>query len=88
MDCRESSHQRRASRGYPGKNLAWLDISIVMAKLMFNFEIRPDETNHAVRGSLTGKVGRRVGDQYQTYDASVSLRDGPMVHFRWRGRQE
>lgn len=72
------------SRGCPGKNLAWLEMELVMAKLIFNFEIKPDATNEIGGGCVDGKVGRQTVDQYQTYDAFVSLRDGPMVHFKRR----
>lgn len=72
------------SRGCPGKNLAWLEMKLVMAKVIFNFEIKPDATNDIGGGCANGKVGRQTVDQYQTYDAFVSLRDGPMVHFKSR----
>lgn len=76
------------SRGCPGKNLAWLEMSIVMAKVIFNFEVRPDATNTLGGGSLDGRVGRKNVDQYQTFDAFVSLRDGPMVQFKNRAKLE
>lgn len=76
------------SRGCPGKNLAWLEMSIVMAKVIFNFEIRQDEANLNGGGSLDGKAGRRTVEQYQTYDAFVSLRDGPTVQFKKRAQKQ
>lgn len=72
------------SRGCPGKNLAWLEMSIVMAKVIYNFEMRQDTSNLVGGGSVDGKAGRRNVEQYQTYDAFVSLRDGPMVQFKRR----
>lgn len=75
------------SRGCPGKNLAWLEMSIVVAKIIHGFELRQDAADLVGGGSLDGKVGgRRNVEQYQTYDAFVSLRDGPMVQFQRRGR--
>lgn len=74
------------SRGCPGKSLAWLEMSILMAKVIYNFEIRPDASNTLGGGNLDGKVGRRNVDHYQTFDAFVSLRDGPMVQFKYRTR--
>lgn len=76
------------SRGCPGKSLAWLEMSVVMAKAIYNFEVRPDKTNCIGGGTLDGRLGRRNVDQYQTYDAFVSLRDGPMVQFSRREESE
>ncbi|KAI1842210.1 hypothetical protein JX266_011618 [Neoarthrinium moseri] len=57
------------SRGCPGKQLAWMEMTIVMAKVLFDFEIRPDFMNDLGAGSMNAKVGRRAAGQYQTYDA-------------------
>lgn len=48
------------------------------------FVIRKDLDNNLGGGSPDGKVGRRNVDQYQTYDAFVSLRAGPMLQLRGR----
>lgn len=74
------------SRGCPGKNLAWLEMMIVMAKIIHKFEVRRDFADNLGGGSPEGRVGRRNVDQYQTYDAFVSLRQGPMVQFKRRQR--
>lgn len=74
------------TRGCPGKNLAWLEMSIIMARVIHNFEVRPDAMNfHVGGGSLDGRFGRRAVNQYQTYDTFVSMRNGPMVQFKRRG---
>lgn len=72
------------ARGCPGKNLAWLEMSIVVAKVIYHFEIRQDASNFLGGGEQGGKMGRNKADQYQTYDAFVSLRDGPMLQFKKR----
>lgn len=72
------------SRGCPGKNLAWIEMKLVMAKVIFSFEIKANAANDVGGGCVNGKAGRQTVDQYQTYDAFVSLRDGPMVHFKRR----
>jgi cytochrome P450 len=72
------------TRGCVGKNLAWLEMKVVMAKLLFSFEMRADPTNHLGGGSKDGKPGRQVVDQYQTYELFVSGRKGPMVQFKKR----
>jgi cytochrome P450 len=75
------------SRGCVGKNMAWLEMQIVLAKLIFALEIRPDAN---ARGACTGAggpglaQGRREAGQFQLYDAFVAMRDGPMVQFRER----
>lgn len=72
------------SRGCLGKNLAWLEMSIVVAKVMYHFEVRQDPSNLVGGGCVGARAGRDREEQYQTYDAFVSLRDGPMVQFRKR----
>lgn len=72
------------SRGCPGKNLAWLEMKLSIAKVIHNFEIKPDATNDIGGGCVNGRAGRQTVEQYQTYDAFVSLREGPMVHFKRR----
>lgn len=72
------------SRGCPGKQVAWIEMTIVMAKIVFDFEVKPDPKSDLGAGDPAGKIGRRVVDQYQIYDAFVAMRDGPMVQFRKR----
>lgn len=72
------------SRGCVGKNLAWLEMKVVIAKLLYTFEMKADPTNNLGGGDRNGKPGRRVENQYQTYDLFVSGRKGPMVHFKKR----
>lgn len=75
-------------RGCPGKSLAWLEMMIVMAKVVHRFEVvRPANGSVSKRvggGDPQGRPGRRNADQYQIYDAFVAMRDGPMVQFRAR----
>lgn len=71
-------------RGCVGKNLAWLEMLIVLAKVVYMFELQQDPTNNLGAGDANGKIGRRTIDQYQTYDTFVSMRYGPMVQFKRR----
>lgn len=71
-------------RGCPGKNLAWLEMMVVIAKVIYRFEVRRDFVDNLGGGSPDGRVGRRNPDQFQTYDAFVGLRHGPMVQFKRR----
>jgi cytochrome P450 len=70
------------SRGCIGKNLAWLEMRLVMAKTLWQFEIKADASNKLGGGDAAGKPGRQAEDQYQIYDMFVAGRKGPMVQMR------
>lgn len=72
------------SRGCVGKNLAWLEMRIVIAKTLWMFELRADPTNKLGGGDPQGKPGRQREDEYQTYEMFVSNRKGPIVQLRKR----
>jgi cytochrome P450 len=72
------------SRGCVGKNLAWLEMRIVIAKALWTFEIKADPTNNLGGGDPNGKPGRQREEEYQTYEMFVSNRKGPMVQLRKR----
>lgn len=72
------------SRGCLGKNLAWMELSIVVAKVIYAFEIRRDPKSNLGGGSADSRVGRRNPLQFQTYDTFVSLREGPIVQLSHR----
>jgi cytochrome P450 len=73
------------SRGCVGKNMAWLEMRIVMAKTLWKFEIKQDPHNNLGGGSVDARPGRREEGQYQTYEMFVSNRKGPMVQLKERG---
>jgi hypothetical protein len=64
--------------------MAWLEMEIVLAKVIHALEIRPDA------GNLKGAGGPGLGEghgevgQYQLWDAFIAMRDGPFVQFRER----
>lgn len=72
------------SRGCVGKNLAWLEMRIIIAKTLWTFELKPDLTNKLGGGDPQGKPGRKREDEYQTYEMFVSNRKGPMIKLRRR----
>jgi cytochrome P450 len=72
------------SRGCVGKNMAWLEMRIVLAKLLMTFEFRQDPYNNLGGGSLQREWFRRHEDQYQTYDIFVADRKGPLVQLKER----
>lgn len=72
------------TRGCVGKNLAWVEMMLVLAKLVYVFEIRRDPADNLGGGRVDGRLGRRNPEQYQVYDIFVALRDGPMVQLKKR----
>ena len=71
-------------RGCVGKNLAWLEMRIVLAKTLWMFEVKADPTNKLGGGDPTGKPGRQREDEYQTYEMFVSNRNGPIIQLKKR----
>lgn len=74
------------ARGCIGKNLAWLEMSLVLAKVVYLFELRRDPHNNLGGGDAKGPPGRRNPDQYQLYDTFVGQRDGPLVQLKTRNK--
>ena len=61
-------------RGCPGKILAYLEMSIVMAKILFLADIRAAEGNELGAGKADLIWGRRNKTHFQTKDRFVSSR--------------
>lgn len=72
------------SRGCVGKNMAWLEMRIVVAKTLWKFEMKQDSANKLGGGSVNAGPGRREEGQYQVYEMFVSNRKGPMVQLKER----
>lgn len=72
------------SRGCPGKNLALMQLSVIMARLLFRLDIRAVEGDTLGEGHPELGWGRRNKGQFQTKDAFVPVRNGPLVQFRLR----
>lgn len=75
------------SRGCVGKNMAWLEMEIVLAKVVHALEIRPDLENLKGAGGPGLGEGHGVVGQYQLWEAFIAMRDGPFVQFRERERK-
>ncbi|KAL5583797.1 hypothetical protein FOVSG1_015148 [Fusarium oxysporum f. sp. vasinfectum] len=71
-------------RGCVGKNLAYLEMSLALAKVVYHFEIRRDNSSNLGGGSPDAIKGRRTVDQYQLGDIFVANRDGPLVQLAKR----
>ena len=72
------------SRGCVGKNMAWLEMQLVLAKMVFSFELRQDPSSDLGAGSAQLRPGHQNPNQYQLYDAFVAMRHGPIVQFKAR----
>lgn len=74
-------------RGCAGKPMAYLEASLVIAKLLwyFDFESAPGEAGQVGGGKVGDKTGRHRPDEYQLYDVFASGHDGPMLVFKPRG---
>lgn len=78
-------------RGCLGKGMAYLEMSIVVARVLWLYEVRLVAGSTVGEGSGEGEgkegvaEGRRMRrDEFQLVDTFVSKADGPMVEFRIR----
>lgn len=67
-----------------GKYLAYQEMSIVLARLIWTFDIRLDPTNNLGEGTGTAKEGRECKEEFQLFDRFVSSQMGPVLQFRYR----
>lgn len=74
-------------RGCPGKPMAYLECSIVIAKILwyFNFEAAAGKLGEVGGGTLGRRDGRGIPGEYQLYDAFSGLHYGPYLEFHPRG---
>lgn len=72
------------TRGCIGKGLAYVEMSVCIARILFTYDIRlaPGDETGAGRPDL--KWGRRRRGELQLKDMFVAERDGPLVEFRDR----
>ncbi|KAI1349445.1 cytochrome P450 [Xylaria sp. FL0043] len=73
-------------RGCAGKPMAYLEASLVIAKLFwyFDFESAPGEAGQVGGGRVGDRTGRHRPDEFQMYDVFASGHDGPMLLFKPR----
>lgn len=73
------------SRGCIGKAMAYAELSIALGRVFWLYDVRAKEGDRTGEGDPESKeFGRRRKDEYQTRDAFVAARDGPIVEFRAR----
>lgn len=71
-------------RGCPGKNLAYMEMSITMAKVLYLSDVQAVEGDDLGAGKAHLIWGRRNKAIFQTKDTFVSEREGPRVRFKSR----
>lgn len=67
-----------------GKYLAYQEMSIVLARLIWLFDIRLDPSSNMGEGIGDAREGRECRTEFQLYDRFVSSQKGPMLQFRYR----
>lgn len=77
-------------RSCAGKGMAYLETSLVIAKILwyFDFEAASVRLGEVGAGKHGMPGGRGRVDEYQLYDVFVSNHDGPYLVFHQRGACE
>ena len=85
--ARISTYMRPFSTGWSscvGQNLAILEMSLTIARTLFRLDVRAAPGSTLGEGDPSLGWGRRNRNEYQVFDAFVSMRDGPMIQFKAR----
>lgn len=71
------------SRGCAGKPMAYLEASLVIAKVLwyFDFQIAPGDAGKAGEGMPGAPYGRHRPDEFQLWDIFSSTQEGPQLVF-------
>lgn len=67
-----------------GKTLAYQEISLMLARLVWLYDMRIEPGNVAGEGTGGEAEGRGCKNEYQLSDRFVSKQEGPVVQFRYR----
>jgi len=71
-------------RGCIGKGMAYTELSIALARVLFLYDMRLAPGMRIGEGSPDLEYGRQRTTEYQTKDTFTSMKNGPMVEFRLR----
>jgi cytochrome P450 len=71
-------------RGCVGKGLAYVELSVTLARVLFVFDMRLTPGTSVGEGRPDLELGRRRTMEFQLKDTFTSLKDGPVVQFRKR----
>lgn len=67
-----------------GKHLAYQEMSVILARLLWLFDLRQEPGNNKGGGKGDAVEGRGCKTEYQLKDHYVSAQDGPVIQFRYR----
>ena len=65
-----------------GRTLAYLELSILLARIVWLYDMRLQDGSDLGEGSVKLGNGRHRKKEFQTYDAFTSTHQGPLVEFR------
>jgi cytochrome P450 len=71
-------------RGCLGKNLAYMELSLALARMLWQYDVRLVEGDKTGEGGPGKAWGRTRTQEYQLEDVWLVKRDGPVVKFRAR----
>lgn len=71
-------------RGCIGKGLAYVELSVTIARVIYMFDLRLVPGSTLGSGSKDLEFGRTRSTEYQIEDRFASMKDGPMLQFRRR----
>ncbi|KAF2737258.1 cytochrome P450 [Polyplosphaeria fusca] len=71
-------------RGCIGKGLAYVELTVTIARVLFMYEMRCAPGTHLGAGGADLEVGRTRVNEYQIEDHFASSKDGPILEFRAR----
>jgi len=71
-------------RNCVGKNMAYMELLIAVARVIFLFDMRLTPGDHSGDGGPDKGPGRQRRGEYQTKDWLISERDGPVMEFKRR----
>ena len=72
------------TRGCVGKNLAYLELTVTVARLLFLLDVKATEGATIGQGGPDLMWGRRNENQFQVTDSFLAVKEGPMVQFKIR----
>lgn len=71
-------------RGCIGKGLAYVELSVTIARVLWLYDVRLAPGTDLGAGRLDAEVGRTRSGEYQIMDVFASKKDGPVLQFRAR----
>ena len=71
-------------RGCIGKGLAYVELSVTIARVLFLYDLRLAPGTNLGEGRSDLEVGRKRSTEYQIEDRFASMKDGPILQFRAR----